>query len=128
MLRSSLRKRTNSASNPSPRHLWSLRSSTSGAGTLDLGAGDLAALTPGFSYALTDAASTVRAVLNALATDSKLNVVSSPSLMVQNNQEARIRVGQEVPIIVQQQQATVAIQSGQTMVLGGLIRDNQTDI
>ena len=160
-----------------------------GTGTLDLGAATLAPLSPGFSYAITDAAGTVRAVLNALASDSRLNVVSSPSLMVLNNQEASIRVGDEVPITIQQQQATVAdsnvvnsieyrdtgvlltvvprvnsgglvimdidqevsdvapgtgdnltpviqqrrisstvaVQSGETVVLGGLIRENRTD-
>ena len=44
--------------------------------------------------------------MNSLASDSRLNVVSSPSLMVLNNQEARIRVGDEAPIITQQQQST----------------------
>ena len=82
--------------------------SKTGAGTLDLGAAALAPLAPGFSYAITDVAGTVRAVLNALASDSRLNVVSSPSLMVLNNQEASIRVGDEVPVTIQQQQSTVA--------------------
>ena len=170
---------------------WFFRNSAgkySGGIQLDVGTAGLAALAPGFSYALTDAAGIVRAVLNSLASDSRLNVVSSPSLMVLNNQEARIRVGDEVPIITQQQQSTatdaniintiefretgvllsvkprvnpgglvtmdiqqeindvapgtgasltptiqtrainssVAVQSGQTVVLGGLIRENRT--
>jgi general secretion pathway protein D len=158
-----------------------------GIGTLDLGTAGLAALTPGFSYAITSAGA-VRAVLNALATDSKLKVISSPSLMVLNNQTATIEVGDQVPITTQQQQSTsttaniinsieyrdtgvlldvtprvnagglvtmeisqevsdvapnpadpltptiqqrrinstVAIQSGETVVLGGLIRENDS--
>ena len=129
----------------------------------------------------------VRSVLNTLASDSKLNIVSSPSLMVLNNQKASIQVGDQVPITTQQQQATatastvvnniefrdtgvlltvtprvnagglvimeieqevsdvapetigtltptiqqrkinstVAVQSGETVVLGGLIRENK---
>ena len=158
-------------------------------GTLDLGAASIGALAPGFSYALTDNAGSVRAVLNALASDSRVNVLSSPSLMVLNNQTSTINVGDEVPVTTQQQQATsgnstvvnniefrdtgvlltvsprvnagglvtmeieqevsnvapgtdadsltptiqqrritsvVAVQSGRTVVLGGLIRENKT--
>jgi general secretion pathway protein D len=40
----------------------------------------------------------VRAVLSALAQDSRVNVLSSPSVMVLDNQEANIRVGDQVPI------------------------------
>lgn len=78
----------------------------SGGATLDLGVAGLSAIAPGFSYAVTDAAGVVRAVLNTLASDSRLNVISSPSVMVLNNQEARIRVGDEIPITTQQQQST----------------------
>ncbi|HSS63229.1 MAG TPA: type II secretion system secretin GspD [Gammaproteobacteria bacterium] len=144
----------------------------------------LAAAIPGFSYAITSGG-VVRAVLNTLASESKLKVISSPSLMVLNNQTATIQVGDQVPVTTQQQQATtgesniinsvefrdtgvlltvtprvnagglvilelsqevsnvsstspsltptisqrkinstVAIQSGETVVLGGLIREN----
>jgi len=50
-----------------------------------------------FTYAIFDAGGT-RAVLNALAGDSRLNVLSSPSLMVLDNHTAVIRVGDQVPI------------------------------
>lgn len=50
-----------------------------------------------FTYALFDASGT-RAVLNAVAGDSRLNVLSSPSLMVLDNHTATIRVGDQVPI------------------------------
>ncbi len=135
-------------------------------------------------------ASGTRALLTALASDSKLNVVSSPSLMVLDNHTAIIRVGDQVPVrtsettntssdnlnitsniqfkdtgvllevtprvnaggmvvleiaqevndvaktttsgidsptITQRKIDTrVAIQSGETLVLGGLIRENKT--
>jgi len=160
-----------------------------GTATLDLDdAAGLAAQVPGFSYAITDSAAVVRAVLNTLASESRAKIISSPSLMVLNNQKATIQVGDQVPITTQQQQATtttsnivnsiefrdtgvllsvtprvnagglvimeveqevsnvaptaantltptiqqrkinstVAVQSGETVVLGGLIRENDT--
>ncbi|NIR28413.1 MAG: type II secretion system secretin GspD [Gammaproteobacteria bacterium] len=78
--------------------------------TLDLNApAGLAAQVPGFSYAIADSAGTVEFVLNTLASDSRLNVLSSPSLMVLNNQTAEIQVGDEVPVTTQQQQATTGV-------------------
>ncbi|WP_165954173.1 type II secretion system secretin GspD [Seongchinamella unica] len=50
-----------------------------------------------FTYALFDAAGT-RALLNAVAGDSRLDVLSAPSLMVLDNHTAVIRVGDQVPI------------------------------
>ncbi|WP_200173153.1 type II secretion system secretin GspD [Ectothiorhodospira shaposhnikovii] len=144
---------------------------------------------PGFNYSVIDAAGDVRAVLNALAEDERINVLSSPSLMVLDNRTAHLRVGDQVPVrtgesvstssdtpivtstisfrdtgvllsvtprvnagglvtmeVVQEVsdvsatqssnidsptistrdiQSTVAVQSGETIVLGGLIRENQ---
>ncbi len=54
-----------------------------------------------FTYALFDADGT-RAVLNAIAADSRLNVLSAPSLMVLDNHSAVIRVGDQVPIRTQE--------------------------
>jgi len=85
----------------------------SGEGLLDLsatGAG-IGPVIPGFSYSIIDKAGAVRAVLNALAEDSRLNVISSPSLMVLNNQTASIDVGDEVPVVTQQQQSVVGTSS-----------------
>jgi general secretion pathway protein D len=48
----------------------------------------------------------VRANFNALATDSLIQVLSSPSLMVLDNETASIQVGDEVPVVTQQQQST----------------------
>lgn len=166
-----------------------------GEGLLDLNSdlkgvnGSLSAVIPGFSYSLVDSAGAVTAVLNALATDSKINVLSSPSLMVLDNRTAEIRVGDQVPVRLSSQTAynvsltqyetyqyrdtgvrlrvtprvnsgglvtleivqevtdlggkdidskqytflqraiesVVAVQSGQTIVLGGLIMENNTN-
>ena len=65
---------------------------------LDLGAPGIAPLVPGFSYTVLDNASNVRAVLNALAAESRLKVVSSPTMMVLDNHKATIRVGDQVPV------------------------------
>jgi general secretion pathway protein D len=146
---------------------------------------------PGFSALFSNA--DVRVVLSALEQVSDVNVISSPQLLVLDNQTARLQVGDQVPITVQQatpitgdvntivnsielrdtgviltvtprvnagglvileiQQevsnvvraetvtqselatptisqrlvsSTVAVQSGQTIALGGLITDNRT--
>ncbi len=63
---------------------------------LDLSSG-IGASIPGFSYTLSGSG-VVSAVLNALASDSKLNVISSPSLMVLDNRTARITVGDQIPV------------------------------
>lgn len=56
-----------------------------------------------------DAAGLVKALLRALATERKLDIVASPSLMVLNNQAANINIGDEVPVVTQQQQSTQGI-------------------
>lgn len=51
-----------------------------------------------FSYAITDSGGIVKALLRALAADSKVKVLSSPQVMVLDNQQAAIRVGNSTPI------------------------------
>lgn len=72
-------------------------------GQLDTGGSGIAQLVPGFSYAWTSKAGDVTAVLNALASDSKLKVISSPHITVSDNQTAKIKVGDKVPTISQTQ-------------------------
>jgi len=146
----------------------------------------LGTLSGGFSYSLANAANTVKGTLKALADKSLVKVISSPSVMVMDNQVASILVGDQVPIktgetivgttantvtnyqykdtgvnlavtpsvnagnivtmlvaqtitdvaktstdnqptFTQRQLGTkVAIRSGETLVLGGLIKDNTT--
>ncbi len=61
---------------------------------------------PGFNWAVIVPPETVRATLSALAGDGLVNVLSSPSVMVLDNQEASMQVGKEVPIATTQQQST----------------------
>jgi general secretion pathway protein D len=55
--------------------------------------------TGGFSYAYSNSAHNIGGVLSAAAANNNINVISSPSLMVLNNQEADILVGDSVPVI-----------------------------
>ena len=152
-----------------------------------IGGGVLGPALKGFSYTLSNAAGDVRAVLNALADKSLVKMLSSPTLMVMDNQTASIVVGNQQPIksgetvattgtaistsiqykdtgvslaftpsinagnivtmlikqavtdvgdkddatgqrafLQRQLESKVAIRSGETLVLGGLIRDNIT--
>jgi general secretion pathway protein D len=61
---------------------------------------------PGFNFSVLRAADDVRVVLNALAKDSLVRVLSSPSVMVLDNETASIQVGDQVPIVTRQSQST----------------------
>ncbi len=149
-------------------------------------------LAPGFSYVWQSKSQDLGVILKAAAQNGKLNVISSPSLMVLNNHEATIVVGDQIslqtsqsvntgtsgnnpfvtstfqqrdtgvqlkikprvnsgglvimeleqkvddvgqiregspnPDILQRQiNTTVAVKDGDTLVLGGLIRDNRSE-
>jgi len=148
--------------------------------------GGIGARQPGFSYTLLNKAGVIRATLNALAEKSQLRVLSNPSVLVLDNHNATIQIGQQQPVksattvtsgdlvtesitykdtgvmlsvtpsvnagglitmdIVQQVtdvgeidaatgqrnfltrqiQSRVAVRSGEPIVLGGMIRENET--
>ena len=50
-----------------------------------------------FGYAITDAAGAIRLLLTTLASESRARVLSSPQVLVIDNQEAKIQVGDQVP-------------------------------
>ncbi|HRP19784.1 MAG TPA: type II secretion system secretin GspD [Alicycliphilus sp.] len=62
-------------------------------GSLNVAAGS------GFTYSLINSAGNVRVILNALASQDLLKVVSSPSLMVLDNHTATMAVGDQVPVL-----------------------------
>jgi general secretion pathway protein D len=62
--------------------------------------GGVAQRFPGFSYLFTGR-SDIRAVLNAIESITNVRVISSPKLMVLNNREASLQVGDQVPVTVQ---------------------------
>jgi general secretion pathway protein D len=165
---------------------WFLRSGDLRLSFSSAASGAVQSRFPGFSALLTG--TDVIAVLNALEKITDINVISSPQIVVLDNQKAELQVGDQVPIITQQAQSiegndspilqtieqvqtgvlltviprvnsgglvtleiqqevsnaietvtsdinsptisqrkitsTVAIQSGETVALGGLIRDN----
>ncbi|MDX1606118.1 MAG: hypothetical protein R3202_07985, partial [Candidatus Competibacterales bacterium] len=160
-----------------------------GTGSLNLGIGtELGnAVGQNFSYAISDSTDIVRALLNVLAQDSRVRVLSSPRIMVLDNQDARIQVGDQQPVrtattvteggnttesiqfkdtgvtlqvtpsinasgqvtlqlvqdvtdvgnideatgqrafLTRQIDSRIAVQSGQTIVLGGLIRERESN-
>ena len=56
----------------------------------------------GFTFAARDALNQFRLVINMLATKGLVQVLASPHIIAANNQEARIQIGQEVPILTSQ--------------------------
>jgi general secretion pathway protein D len=61
---------------------------------------------PGFSYLFTGRPD-IRAVLNAIESLTDVKVLSSPKLMVLNNREAQLQIGDQVPVTVQSSVGTV---------------------
>ena len=68
-----------------------------GEGSLNLSGGELGPAS-GFAYTVTNSAGFTKAVLNALAEKSLLNVISTPSVLVLDNHTADISVGIQQPI------------------------------
>lgn len=77
--------------------------------------GGLAVGQGGLNVRLLNAGGQVRAVVNALASDNKANILSSPRVMARSGEVATIQVGQEVPIITSQ-------------ATGNLVGNNQTQL
>ena len=83
---------------------WMLRGTYSNGDSYTAGTlGGLAIGGAGFTYKLFDSVAQVRAIVNALATENRATVLSSPRVMARNGETATIQVGQEVPIITSQQ-------------------------
>ncbi|MGE5517924.1 MAG: type II secretion system secretin GspD [Bacteroidota bacterium] len=61
---------------------------------------------PGFSYLLSQG-NGIQAVINALDDVTNVNVVSSPRLLVLNNQTATLQVGDQVPVATQSSVSTL---------------------
>jgi general secretion pathway protein D len=78
---------------------------TRGTSLTDLAAAATATL-PGFAFTL-NGSDRVRFVLDALSQLTEVNVISSPHVLVLDNQSARLQVGDEVPIITQTATSTL---------------------
>lgn len=79
---------------------------TSDLSLVNSASGTIAKSFPGFNWAVIVSPDQIRAVLSALASDGLVNVLSSPSVMVLDNQTAKIQVGKSVPILTSQAQGT----------------------
>lgn len=84
---------------------WAFNRGKNGKGKLDTGDAGISALAPGFSYVLNNSnvSGGIASALNLLASDSRVKVISSPHIMVTDNQTAKIQVGDRVPITSQSQ-------------------------
>ena len=165
----------------------SLSNDRTGQALLNLNkSGGIGAKQPGFSYTILNKAGIVKATLNALAEKSQLRVLSNPSVLVLDNHNATIQIGNQQPVkssttvttgnliteaitykdtgvmlsvtpsvnagglitmdiaqqvtdvgdidaatgqrnfLTRQIQSRVAVRSGEPIVMGGMIRDNET--
>ena len=66
----------------------------------------IASVLPGFSYVFTYGNS-IKVILSAIASKTHVEVISSPKLLVLNNQTASLQVGDRVPIVTQQAVSTI---------------------
>lgn len=85
---------------------WYLEHNSDGFGLSDLASGAVAATFPGFNW--THIAGDAQAALHALSSVTNVKVISSPNLMVINNQQAKLQVGDQVPTITQTSTSTTS--------------------
>jgi general secretion pathway protein D len=71
--------------------------------------GGVASVFPGFNYAVN--AASIASTLSALNAITRVNVISTPSLMVLDNKTARLQIGDQVPITTQTATSTVTAQT-----------------
>ncbi len=82
---------------------------TIGVNTAALNAAATGVGSAGFSLIGIDSAGSVRALITALATDSKAKLLAAPHILVSDNREARIQVGQQVPIVTSETYGTPGV-------------------
>lgn len=71
--------------------------------------GGVGAVFPGFNYAVN--AASIASTLSALNAITRVNVISTPSLMVLDNKTARLQIGDQVPITTQTATSVVTAQT-----------------
>ena len=94
---------------------WFFQNQHNSAAFSDALSGSLNSVFPGFSYALR--AANVQVTLNALADITKVNIVSSPSLMVMDNKTATLQIGDQVPITTQ---SAISIQGANAPIVNSI--------
>ena len=78
---------------------WYLENGNNSLGLSDLASGAVTAAFPGFNW--THVSANAQSALSALSSITKVKVISSPNLMVINNQQAKLQVGDQVPVVTQ---------------------------
>jgi general secretion pathway protein D len=73
--------------------------------------------TTGFNYAILNNLGDVRLLLNAVATESNINVISTPRILAKSGTQASIDVGNEVPIITSQATSSSVSTAGTSGIL-----------
>ncbi|HLC20665.1 MAG TPA: secretin N-terminal domain-containing protein [Candidatus Methylomirabilis sp.] len=73
----------------------------------------------GFTFAFVDK-DKFRVVLNNIAAVTQVEVLANPHLLTANNKEAKIQIGQEVPIVTNEQASLTSISAGDTGVFRSL--------
>jgi general secretion pathway protein D len=71
--------------------------------------GGVGSVFPGFNYAVN--AASIASTMSALNALTRVNVISTPSLMVLDNKTARLQIGDQVPITTQTATSTVTAQT-----------------
>lgn len=94
---------------------WFFQSEKNQVKLTDSALGLVSPVARGFSYFLNTA--NIQMSLNALATVTDVNVVSSPTLTVMDNKKAILQIGDEVPIVTQQ---AVSVQSDQAPIVNSV--------
>lgn len=56
----------------------------------------------GLTFVALDTVNKLKGLINLLSAEGKVNILASPHIMASNNQEARIMIGEEVPILTSQ--------------------------
>ena len=89
---------------------WNFGPDAAGKGSVLGGTtGGLALGTAGLTLSYLNSAGQVRAKLNALASDNRARILSTPRVMARNGETASIQVGQEVPIVTSQQSTNTGV-------------------
>ena len=96
---------------------WALKTNIGGMDGLLSSAGDsIAGITDptkpsgtGFTFVGSDDRGAVKALVTALATESRAKLLASPHILVSDNREARIQVGQSVPLVTAQTYGAVGV-------------------
>ena len=73
--------------------------------------------TNGFTFTILNRGGATRAMLNALASDNRVRVLSTPKVLSRSGAEARIQVGAQVPIVTSQGTSSQLSLSGTSAIL-----------